>query len=142
MASPLILGTRYDSYAALAATPICSQCHGLIDPIGLSLEQFDETGAYRPIDGSQSVTPSGNVAGVPVTGPSELAQALLDQAEGSDTCLARALLADALKRPLTQDDLCSVQWVTLGLQGRGDLRGGLLSAITSTAFRYESPLAP
>lgn len=34
---------------------------------------------------------------------------------------------------------CSVQWVILGMQGRHDLRGALLSVITSPAFLHEPP---
>jgi hypothetical protein len=42
----------------------CDSCHGLIDPVGLSLEHFDEAGNYResyadkPIDSSDTYRPS------------------------------------------------------------------------------------
>jgi hypothetical protein len=54
-------------------------------------------------------------------------------------CVAKSLLASALRRPLTAADACSVQWVVLGMQGRIDLRGALLSVITSPAFLHEAP---
>ena len=47
--------------AAHRANPACSSCHNVIDPIGLSLDNFDVTGAWRIKD-----------RGVPITVTSEL----------------------------------------------------------------------
>ena len=43
------------------ASPFCSSCHNVIDPIGLALDQFDVTGAWRikdrgvPVDRGRAV---------------------------------------------------------------------------------------
>ena len=61
----------------------CKQCHGVIDPTGLALENFDAIGQWRttdrqannaPIDAS-TVLPSG----VPINGPVELRAQLVDR---------------------------------------------------------------
>ena len=32
------------------ADPVCNSCHSIMDPIGVSMENFDATGAYREVD--------------------------------------------------------------------------------------------
>ena len=59
--------------------PGCNQCHGVIDPIGLAMENFDAIGRWRdmdlearaPID-ARTVLPSGR----DVDGPIQLREAL------------------------------------------------------------------
>jgi hypothetical protein len=138
MLPPLQLGSRYDAYAQLSTSPACSDCHLELDPIGLTLEQFDERGAFRPVDAGQDVVPQGVIRDQTVLGPAGLATLLTSQPMIED-CLARSLLADALDRPLTPLDECSVTWVVAGMQGRADVRGALLSVITSPAFMHEAP---
>ena len=59
--------------------PGCNQCHGVIDPIGLALENFDAIGRWRDVDleakapiDARTVLPNGR----PVDGPAQLRQAL------------------------------------------------------------------
>ena len=33
------------------ANPVCASCHKIMDPIGLSMENFDAVGAWRTRDG-------------------------------------------------------------------------------------------
>ena len=57
----------------------CNQCHGVIDPIGLALENFDAIGRWRDVDtvaeapiNAKTVLPNGR----PVDGPAQLRQEL------------------------------------------------------------------
>ena len=43
------------------ASPACSSCHRVIDPLGLALENFDVTGRYRAKDGDQPVDAAGQL---------------------------------------------------------------------------------
>jgi hypothetical protein len=44
------------------ASPVCSSCHGLMDPAGFSLEHFDSVGQYRDRDNGVPVDSSGAFA--------------------------------------------------------------------------------
>ncbi len=62
------------------ANPSCNGCHGVIDPLGFALENYDVTGAWRDVDrdAGDKIDASGKLAsGQHVGGPSELNQALL-----------------------------------------------------------------
>ena len=67
------------------ANPVCMACHQVIDPIGLALENFDVTGAWRIRDEGQSDRPgrgalrrhSASRSGRPQGGPSEPPRGLL-----------------------------------------------------------------
>jgi cytochrome c551/c552 len=64
------------------SNPVCAACHKIMDPIGLSLENFDGTGAWRTVDAGFKVDPSGQlVDGTPLTGPASLRQALSNRPE-------------------------------------------------------------
>ncbi|MFO7325222.1 MAG: DUF1592 domain-containing protein, partial [Pseudomonadota bacterium] len=53
--------------------PTCNGCHGLIDPPGLALENFDNTGRWREVDGSLPIDASTVLSsGVKINGPVEL----------------------------------------------------------------------
>src|SRR5690606_25513162 len=64
------------------ADPVCASCHGIMDPIGLALENYDLTGRWRasdngvPIDAHSMLTD-----GTPLTGPVDLRQALLARSD-------------------------------------------------------------
>ena len=76
----------------------CAGCHGLMDPIGLGLENFDALGRYRVFDWSEEGAPpdvalidaSGDLAGVPFVDNLELGQAIADS-EDLPACLTRTM---------------------------------------------------
>ncbi|MEP6962774.1 MAG: DUF1592 domain-containing protein [Acidobacteriota bacterium] len=66
------------------ANPTCNACHGVMDPLGFSLENFDTIATYRAIDrfSRSKIDTSGKlVDGTPVNGPSDLRNALLAHSE-------------------------------------------------------------
>src|SRR5690606_36502366 len=40
-------------------SPTCAACHAIMDPVGLSLENFDSIGAWRTVDSGKPVDPGG-----------------------------------------------------------------------------------
>ena len=41
------------------SNPACASCHQLMDPIGFALENFDNTGRWRTLDGTTPIDASG-----------------------------------------------------------------------------------
>jgi hypothetical protein len=86
--------------------PTCYECHRKIDPIGLSMENYDYVGAWRdrynkqlPIDSSGEL-PDGTT----ISGPSGIKKFLLDRPEQFTRCLTEKLLVYALGRRLSFAD--------------------------------------
>ena len=105
--------------------PECVSCHQLMDPIGLALETFDETGKKRFLDDGVPIDGVGTLpGGYVVKGPKELAEALSVD-ERFVECIARRFLTYALARePLPYEqpavDALVSDWSALGL-GLADL---------------------
>ena len=66
------------------ANPTCNACHGVMDPLGFSLENFDTIGTYRTMDRftrTKIDTTGKLVDGTVVNGPVDLRNALLQHSE-------------------------------------------------------------
>ena len=64
------------------ASPACASCHRLMDPIGLTLENFDHTGKWRTADGGHRSMPRGQlIDGTKLDGPQSLRDALLARSD-------------------------------------------------------------
>jgi hypothetical protein len=50
--------SRREQLAANVSHPSCAGCHGMIDPLGISLEHFDGSGLYRDSDAGRPVDAS------------------------------------------------------------------------------------
>jgi hypothetical protein len=96
--------------------PACAQCHKIMDPIGLSLENFDAVGAWRLRDGD-SVTGPGTpidaqgelLDGTKVNGVVTLRQALLREPDLFVGTVTEKLMIYALGRGLQPYDMPSVR---------------------------------
>jgi hypothetical protein len=68
--------------AAHRASPACSGCHQLMDPIGFSFENFDAVGRWRTAEDAKPIDASGGLPdGSKFVGVSGLQQALLKRPE-------------------------------------------------------------
>jgi hypothetical protein len=124
------------------AAKSCSQCHGVIDPIGLAMENFDVIGTWRerdvaadaPID-SSTVLPSG----VPVAGPIELRNQLLSRPEQFALAFSQKLLMYGLGRAVEPNDLKQVR-ALVHAAAKSDYRFSdiVLGVVTSDAFRMQA----
>ena len=78
-ARPLSVRERMEEHRK---NPACTSCHRVIDPLGLALENFDATGAWRIKDNGVTVDPTGELYdGTKMDGPDALRQALLKRPE-------------------------------------------------------------
>lgn len=94
--------------------PACSGCHQLMDPVGLSMENFDAVGRWQTrsesgssIDASGGLPDSSTFEGV-----SGLRQALLRRPERFVTTVAEKLLTYALGRGMEYYDAAAVRAIT------------------------------
>jgi len=94
------------------ANPTCNACHGVMDPLGFSLENFDTIGTYRSMDRftRTKIDTSGKlVDGTAVNGPSDLRNALLKHPEQFVQTLTEKLMTYALGRGIEYFDMPSVR---------------------------------
>ena len=93
--------------------PVCAGCHKIMDPIGLSMENFDAVGAWRTRDGGTLGSPinaSGELLdGTKVDGVVTLRQALLRQPEIFVGTVTEKLMTYALGRGLAYYDMPAVR---------------------------------
>jgi hypothetical protein len=94
------------------ANPTCNACHGVMDPLGFSLENFDTIAAYRSVDRftRTRIDTSGKlVDGTAVNGPSDLRQALLARPEQFAQTFTEKLMTYALGRGIEAFDMPTVR---------------------------------
>ncbi len=86
--------------------PACTSCHRVIDPLGLSLENFDVTGKWRIKDAGLPVDPTGNLYdGTPMAGPGGLRTALLKHKDVFLLSFTENLMTYALGRRVEASDM-------------------------------------
>jgi hypothetical protein len=94
--------------------PTCYACHGLMDPLGLALENFSAIGQFRTHDPDTRtlIDASGELPdGSPVTGPADLRRALVADPERFAQTLTENLMTYALGRSLDYLDMPTVRRV-------------------------------
>ena len=119
------------------ANPACSSCHNVIDPVGLALDNFDVTGAWRIKDRGVPVDPTGQLFdGTMLDGPAALRAALLDRSDVVVTHFTESLMAYALGRRTEYYDMPTVRQIVRRAQDN-DLRlsSFVLGVAKSPAFR-------
>jgi hypothetical protein len=97
------------------AQPSCNQCHGVIDPMGLALENFDAIGLWRDVDrfAASPIDAQGRlVSGQALSGPADLREALLARPDQFVWALTEKLMTFALGRTVEHFDMPIVRSVT------------------------------
>src|SRR5438552_1474120 len=94
------------------ANPTCNACHGVMDPLGFALENFDTIATFRNMDRftRTKIDTSGKlVDGTVVNGPSDLRNALLKHPEQFAQTFTEKLMIYALGRGLEYYDMPTVR---------------------------------
>ena len=93
------------------ADPACSSCHAIMDPIGLSLENFDAVGRLRALgESSEPIDASGALPdGTKFVGAAGLRNALLTKSDQVVTTVTEKLLTYALGRGVEYYDAPAVR---------------------------------
>jgi hypothetical protein len=96
------------------ATKSCHACHGVIDPLGLALENFNAIGQWRDkdIDAGTPIDATGQLAdGTPLKGPDDLREALVTRPELFVQNFVENLMTYALGRKLEYYDMPMVRGI-------------------------------
>ncbi len=123
----------------------CKQCHGVIDPIGLALENFDAIGGWRTVDhqanaaiDAKTVLPNG----VPIDGTVELKDQLVERPATFAEAFTEKLMMYALNRQLEYFDMPQVRAVVRGAAKDNYKFSSIVLGIVNTdAFRRQGPAA-
>jgi hypothetical protein len=90
----------------------CAGCHSRMDPLGLSLENFDAIGQWRATDSGTPIDASGVLLdGTKVNGPRELRQAIMAQQKQFAKAVTEKLLTYSLGRGLEYYDVPAVRGI-------------------------------
>ncbi len=138
--------TIREKMAEHSRRPNCFACHGIMDPLGFALENFDAVGQYRTVDrGSRAaIDSSGKLPdGTQLQGPDDLRRALLAKPEQFVQTLTEKLMTYGLGRPLAYTDMPTVRAITRSV-ARDDYRFVSLiqQIVASDAFRKTAPFRP
>ena len=92
------------------ANPVCASCHAIFEPIGLTLENFDATGAWRTLDGDSPIDASGVlVDGTKINGVADLRAVLIRHSAQFERVVTEKLLTYALGRGVEYQDMPTVR---------------------------------
>jgi mono/diheme cytochrome c family protein len=125
------------------ANPTCANCHRLMDPLGLAMENFDGIGAWRARDAGTRIDATSQLAdGTNVDGAVALRQALLARPEVFVRTMTENLMIYALGRGLSATDMPAVRAVMNGAKP-GDYRFSQLvfGIVNSTPFRMRTAVS-
>jgi hypothetical protein len=119
------------------ASPACAGCHKIMDPIGLSLENFDAIGRWRTVDEGVAIDASGQlVDGTVINGPASLRKALLDRSDSFVASLTEKLMMYGVGRETKYDDMPAVRAVMRdAAKGRYKFSDLVLGIVKSPAFQ-------
>ena len=120
----------------------CRMCHGVIDPTGLALENFDAIGAWRTVDGQAKVPIDASTVlpnGVAIDGVVQLRAQLVARPAMFATAVTERLMMYAINRQLEYFDMPQVRSIvrTAGRQNY-TLSSIVLGIVSSDAFRMQA----
>jgi cytochrome c553 len=117
--------------------PACASCHRVIDPLGLALENFDVTAAWRIKDNGVAVDSNGVLYdGTQISGPAGLREALLAHSESLIRNFTENLMQYGLGRRIEYFDQPALRAIVRKAAGN-DYRFSsfVLGVVNSAAFQ-------
>ena len=117
------------------AAPDCAACHNMLDPIGLSLENFDVIGRWRDTyEDGHVIDATAEYQGEPINGLQDLAQRVALEPSFL-RCPTEKMLSYALRRTPHGDDL-KLAGRVVDAWDAGSIRDLVKLVATSDAFRF------
>jgi hypothetical protein len=119
------------------ANPSCGACHGVIDPIGIALENFDAIGKWRDTSAGQPVDAVTSLwDGTRLSGAADLRKALVARSPQFAEAVAEKLLAYGLGRKVEYYDMPAVRSIVSNARARNyRFRELIRGVVLSPAFR-------
>jgi len=125
--------------------PTCQGCHGLIDPPGLVLENFDVTGKWRDIDAAakEKIDPTATLSsGVVLHNPADLRRFLNRRQDQFPTTVTKRLMMYALNREIEYYDMPQVRQIVRDASANNYTLASIITGVVnSNAFRRQGPEA-
>jgi hypothetical protein len=117
--------------------PTCNSCHRVIDPLGLALENFDVTGAWRIKDNEAPIDSVGDLYdGTKMSGPEGLRQALMKHSDMVLRSFTENLLTYAIGRRVEYADMPTVRAIIRdAAKNDNKMSSFILGVVNSAAFR-------
>lgn len=137
VAASLSVRERLAEHRANAA---CASCHNLMDPVGLSLENFDAVGRFRLTENGHSIDASGGLPdGRSFRGVAGLEQALLERPDLFITAMVEKMLTFALGRGVEPADGPAIRTIVRESRAVDDRFSSLVVGIVhSIPFRMRN----
>ncbi|MEO6340858.1 MAG: DUF1592 domain-containing protein [Caulobacteraceae bacterium] len=128
--------------AAHRAIPSCAACHNVMDPLGLSLENFDAIGRWRvkDEDAGEPIDATGQLMnGTPLRGPDDLRKAMMATPNVFVQTFTENLMTFALGRPVQYFDMPTVRGIVRD-SGKQNYRLSaiIMGIVNSPAFQMET----
>jgi hypothetical protein len=119
------------------ANPTCNACHQYMDPIGLSLDNFDVTGRWRIRENGAELDTHGQLYdGTKVSSPSELTTALMTKQVAMVRAFTTNLMAYAIGRRVEYYDMPAVRKIVNDAAPGGyHMQDFINGVVLSDAFR-------
>jgi hypothetical protein len=125
------------------ANKTCQGCHGLIDPPGLALENFDVTGRWRDADPAAKapIDPTAELSnGAVLHGPADLRRYLTRRQDQFPMTVTKRLMMYALNREIEYFDMPQVRQIVRAAAASHYTLGSIITGIVnSDAFRRQGP---
>jgi len=142
-AKPATLRERFEQHSK---NKTCFACHGVMDPLGFALENFDTVGQFRTLDpdtGGPVDTAGVLPDGTKISGPDDLRAALIARPEQFVQTLTEQLMTYALGRPLDYRDMPVVRSIVRKAAADNYRFASITSQIVaSDAFRRRESAQP
>ena len=125
------------------ANKTCQGCHGLIDPPGLALENFDVTARWRTVDAvaKAPIDPTAELSsGIVLRGPVDLRHHLTRRPDQFPTTVTKRLMMYALNREIEYFDMPQVRQIVRDAAAKHYTFASIVTGIVnSDAFRRQGP---
>jgi hypothetical protein len=133
--------TMREQMAAHSTLKSCHSCHGVMDPLGLALENFDGVGRWREKDrlAGTRIDAAGELPdGTLINGPVDLRKALMKNPDQFVQTLAIKLMTYATGRPMEWHDMPTIRAIVQQAAADDYRFSALLMAIVESApFRMQ-----
>jgi hypothetical protein len=110
--------TAKDRLVAHRTQPSCAGCHKIMDPLGLTFENFDGLGTWRARENGAVIDPSGELDGTRIDSPETLARALHDHPE-TPRCLVERMYRYAVGRDTEMEERPYMDYLIQAFKANG-----------------------
>ena len=122
------------------SNPSCNACHGILDPLGFSFENFDAIGGWRNKDRETAtvIDTGGKLHGLELKGPDDVRNSLMARPEQFVQTISEKLMTYALGRTVEYPDMPTVRGIVRDAAGsRYQFESIVLGIVKSPQFQQQ-----